>query len=243
MKIYKFKDFNKEDDKSYFIDIVLTNTIWCARPDSLNDKDEEFKIELDYKESPDTARLLSELVARKRTTNDSLLPPPHVSVSLALKNEPLESYIKPTIESMIEGCRNAYGITSYSSTPDDYLWKEYGGNGNGVCVEINIPDHLIGKSYHWVQYVPDKILHVDLFLEWDICREKAYRDIFLTKTTKWKQEKEIRFIGNAQGEKLNINGHISEVIFGPYVDSHTLEKLKGQIADHCKANKIKITEK
>ena len=56
MKIYKFKDFNAEQNLSYFHQIVLENTIGCARPDSLNDED-EFKFKLDYKPSSPTADL------------------------------------------------------------------------------------------------------------------------------------------------------------------------------------------
>jgi hypothetical protein len=47
MKIYKFKDLTDEQKHSHFLQIVLKNSIWCARPDSLNDED-EFIFTLDY---------------------------------------------------------------------------------------------------------------------------------------------------------------------------------------------------
>ncbi len=129
---------------------------------------------------------------------------------------------------MICKCRNTIGVVSFSITKtDDHLWNEYGGKGNGVCIEINIPDTLIGKSYHRVHYVSEKIFHVDSFLESALFQDRAfetYRNILLTKTKKWSQEEEMRFIGNRQEVNLIIDGYISEVTFGPHVPEHTLTK-------------------
>ena len=62
-----------------------------------------------------------------------------------------------------------------------------------------------------------------------------------TKTKKWAEEEEIRFIGERQDVNLIFDGHISEVTFGPNVPTHTLEKLVAHIANHCSANNIRIT--
>src|ERR1039458_10285031 len=162
MKIYKFKDLTDEKKHSHFLQIVLQNSIWCARPDSLNDMD-EFKFKLGYEPSPHTAQLLSKVVAQYRNT-DYLTP--HISQSLTLLNEKLEDIAAPIIENLVQECRTTIGIISFSLTKnDDRLWEEYGGKGNGVVVEINIPDHLVGQSFHPVRYVPDRIFHVDSFLE------------------------------------------------------------------------------
>ncbi len=242
MKIYKFKDLTDEQKHSHFLQIVLKNSIWCARPDSLNDED-EFKFKLDYEPSPRTAQLLSKVVAQYRTTN---YLPPHVSASLALENEKLELIAAPIIDDTVHQCSTTIGITSFSITKTDvHLWEEYGGKGHGVCVEINIPDHLVGQSYHRVHYVSDKIFHVDSFLESALFPDRAfetYRNILLSKTKKWAQEEEIRFIGNRQDVNLIFDGHISEVTFGPNVPTHTLEKLVAHIANHCTANNIGITK-
>src|SRR6266851_1875059 len=101
MKIYKFKDLTDEKKHAHFLQIVLQNSIWCARPDSLNDED-EFKFKLDYRPSPHTARLLSEVVAQYRTSN---YLPPHVSASLALKNQKLECIAAPIIDRIVHECR------------------------------------------------------------------------------------------------------------------------------------------
>ena len=240
MKIYKFKDLTDEKKYSHFLQIVLQNSIWCARPDSLNDE-EEFKFKLNYEPSPHTGQLLSEVVAKYRTTN---YLPPHVSASLALKNKRLESITASIIDDIVNKCRTTIGIISFSITKTDAnLWERYGGKGNGVFVEINIPDHLVEQSYRRVHYVSDKIFHVDSFLESALFPDKAfetYRNILLTKTKKWAEEEEMRLIGNRQDVNLILDGHISEVTFGPCVPAHILELLEAHMANHCSANNIRI---
>jgi hypothetical protein len=97
MKIYKFNDLTHEQKHSHFLQIVLKNPLGCARPDYLNDED-EFKFTLDYEPSPRTAQLLSRVIAQYGTTN---YLPPHVSASLALKNEKLEVIIDSFLESAL----------------------------------------------------------------------------------------------------------------------------------------------
>lgn len=242
MKIYKFKDLTDEKKHTHFLQIVLENSIWCARPDSLNDED-EFKFKLDCEPSSKTAQLLSEVVVQYRTTNYF---PPQVSASLVLKNKKLEDIVIPIIDDIVHKSRTTIGVTSFSITKTDtYLWEEYGGKGNGVLVEINIPDHLVGQSYHRVHYVSDKIFHVDSFLESALFPNRAFetfRNILLTKTKKWAQEEEMRFVGNRQDVNLILDGHISKVTFGPHVPTHTLKRLEEHITNHCIANNIRITK-
>lgn len=242
MKIYKFKDLTDEKKHSHFYQIVLQNTIWCARPDSFNDEN-EFKIKLDYNPSAFTSKLLSQVVTKYRTTNYF---PPNLSVSVVLGHKRLEEIATPIINEIIRNCRNEIGVVSFSITKtDDHLWDEYGGAGNGVCIEINIPDKLIGKSYHRVNYVSEKIFHVDSFLESALFQYRAfetYKNILLTKTKKWAQEEEMRFIGNRQDVNLIMDGYISEVTFGPNVPVHTLNQVETKIVNHCRSNNIRITK-
>lgn len=242
MKIYKYKDLTDVKKHSHFLQIVTKNAIWCAKPDSLND-DDEFKFKLDYKASPRTEQLPSEVVAQYGT-NKHL--PPSVSASLVVNNNRLAVIAAPVIDDVIQKCRTTIGITSFSIVKSDiHLWDEYGGKGNGVFVEINIPDRLVGQSYHRVHYVPDKIFHVDSFLESALFPEKAfetYRNILLTKTKKWDQEEEIRFIGKRQDVNLLFDGYISEVTFGPHVPRDTFDQLVANIADQCRTKNIRITK-
>jgi len=199
-------------------------------------------MKLDYSPSASTAKLLSQVVTKYRTTNYF---PPNLSVSFVLEQKRLEKIAAPIINEMIRNCRNEIGVVSFSITKtDDHLWAEYGGEGNGVCIEINIPDKLIDKSYHRVHYVSEKIFHVDSFLESALFPDRAfetYKNILLTKTKKWAQEEEMRFIGNHQDVNMIMDAYISEVIFGPNVPAHTLKQVEANIINHCRSNNIKIT--
>jgi hypothetical protein len=243
MRIYKFKDLTDERKHSHFLQIVLNNLIWCASPDSLNDRDEEFRFTLDYAPSPRTHDLLSRVVAEYRTTN---FLPPRLSASLALENDRLKDIARPIIQDTIEKCRRSVGISSFSMTKvDARLWKEYGGDGNGACVEIDVPDHLIGQNYHRVCYVLAKIFHIDTFLESAPFPDRifqTYQNMLLTKTKKWEQEEEIRFIGNRQNVNLIFDGYVSEITFGSEVPGETLAQLTAHIGNHCRANNIKISQ-
>jgi hypothetical protein len=241
MKIYKFKDLTDENKHSHFLEIVLKNSIWCARPDSLNDK-EEFITKLDYEPSLDTRELLTEAVAKFRTTDYSHQP--YESAFLTLEHKGLDDNANKVIENMVNKCRAEIGITSFALEMNNQLWNEYGGNGNGVCVEINIPDHFVGKDYHPVQYLSDKTFHVDSFLKSVLFHDKiieTYRNVLLTKTKEWEQEKEIRFIGNRQDVTMILSDcYISEITFGSNVPKYTLETLVTSIANHCKNRRILI---
>ncbi len=248
MKIYKYKDLsdlNKEKE-SHFYQIVLNNTIWCAKPDSLNDKD-EFRSKFDCNQSSSTGRLLSQLIMETKYTNTNY-PPPHLSTISLLNNKKLKEIVDPIIKGEIEKMRNTIGIACFSELKnDDNLWNIYGGRGNGVCIEIDIPDEFINKLYYRVNYVTEKIFHIDSFLESALDKSRAfdnYRNFLLTKTETWSKEKEIRFIGNRQEVKMKIdNGcYISEIIFGKHVPPDTLSQIESNIINHFNVNNIKITK-
>ncbi|MHB8109746.1 MAG: hypothetical protein ACYDHW_06910 [Syntrophorhabdaceae bacterium] len=239
MKIFKFKDFEEQKNHDRFCQIVLQKAIWCAKPSSLNDH-EEFQFEFDYRPSPHTATLLSEVVGRYNPIN---LLHPGLSVSSVLHDNRLQEIAKPIIDDVIDNCRKSIGIASFSSTNDSYLWITYGGKGNGVCIEIEIPDEAINISYHPVNYVSEKLFHIDSFLESAVYPDRApvmYRNMLLTKTMKWLREQEIRFISKCQGVPYIIDGRIIGITFGPLVPAHIVKLLEIRIIDHCKTNHIKI---
>lgn len=242
MKIYKFKDLSDKDKHSHFYQIVLKNTIWCAKPADLNDE-EEFRFKIDYKPSSSTTGLLSRVITKYKATN---YLPSQLSAFSVISHNKLEEITIPIIDDLIKKCRDTIGIVSFSITKtDDHLWREYGGKGNGVCIEINIPDSLINKSYWPVIYVQEKIFHIDSFLESALFKEsalKTYRNILLTKKKRWSQEEEIRFIANRQEVNLILDGYISEITFGTHVQADTLKQVEGNIINHCNANNIKITK-
>jgi hypothetical protein len=222
--------------------MVLKKMIWCASPDSLNDKD-EFKCSLNYEPLQRTHTRLSQAIAQYRTT-DFLAP--NISAALALENDRLTVIVPPIVDDIIEQCRTSIDIPSFSRTRvDSRLWEDYGGKGNGVRVEIDIPDHLVGNAYHRVHYVREKIFHVDSFLESVLFPDRkfeTFRNILLAKTKKWALEDEIRFIGNRQNVNLIFDGRVSEVTFGPNVPPAILAKLKTEIAGHCRAINTNISQ-
>jgi hypothetical protein len=165
-------------------------------------------------------------------------------VDLILERKRLEEVVAPIIQQVVKQCRQTMAITSFSATDaNSFLWEEYGGNGNGACIAINIPDRLIGNTYHRVQYVSERVFHIDRFLEAVLCHNKAfevYRNILLTKTKKWSQEEEIRFVSNRPDVNWLFDGHITEVTFGWHVPAPILEQLTAKIGDHCHSRNIII---
>jgi hypothetical protein len=242
MKIYKFKDLTDEKNHHHFYQIVLKNAVWCAKPESLNDED-EFRFNLDYDPSPRTPNLLTEVVKKYRTTN---FLPPDLSVAMVLQNKRLKAMAAPIIKDVIDKSRSTIGIASFSIIKaDDRLWREYGGRGNGVCVEIEIPDRLVNVSFHPVHYVSQKTFHVDSFLESALFPDKAfetYRNILLTKTKKWSQEEEIRFVSKRPEVSVIVDGRITEVTLGACVPARTVDCVEAIIGEHCQANSIRITK-
>jgi hypothetical protein len=71
---------------------------------------------------------------------------------------------------------------------------------------------------------------------------ETYRNILLTKTKKWEQEDEMRFIGTRQNVNLILDGRISEVTFGPNVPPAILAKLTAEIANHCRAKNTHVSQ-
>lgn len=240
MRIYKFRDLRRQIDRQRFVQIVLEKSIWCARPDSLNDG-EEFSFRLDYSPSKDTAGLLTEVLSRYGTGNHL---PPALSAAMVLQKGGLSEIAAPIIEDIVHQCRTTLGIVSFSLTKeDDHLWAEYGGQGNGAYVEIDLSDALIGTSYHRVHYVPEKVFHIDAFLESAVVPDKriiTYRNILLAKTKKWSQEDELRFIGKMQDVNLMLDGEITEIGFGPDVPEEIFNFLFAEIEPRCVREGISV---
>ena len=243
MKIYKYKDLSNPDQHVHFTDIILLGKIWCALPEHLNDKNEfEFNIDCSY--SKDTHRLLQRFQRQNqnsRPINDSSISSAKLSIIIApIKNE------------IIDGCQSEIAVTSFTMLKDcSRLWDRYGGKGNGVIVEIEIPDHTLDRDYHKVKYVDIKKIHVDLFLTHNLnnSKKEIFKRILLTKTKEWAGEKEIRFLTfmpdpffKGPGRSQNILHPITNITFGPCVPHNILNSLEEKIINHCKKHNIKITK-
>ena len=247
MKIYKYKDVRNinEENESYFYQIILNNSIWCAKPNSLNDKD-EFKIEIDCNKSPNTEKLLQQFIMNLKYDN-AASPPHHLSAISLFGNKEIRKITKPIIDEMIQKMRNDIGIASFSELKNNkHLWNMYGGQGNGACIEIDIPCDLLGKSFFRVKYVKKKRYHIDSFIEATLYNNNEYyHEIFLlTKTKMWTKEKEIRFVSKKQDVNVHLDDgcYISEIILGKNVPWDKLSEIERNISDHCNLNDIKITK-
>lgn len=189
MLIYKYKEFLDEKKIPHFYDIILKEKIWAAHPNSLNDKDHEFRHIINCELSNLTKDLL-------RFTNSNL--DNHIFKYLPYDelNNILKKNGKETYANMIEKIRTDFGIASFSLSEhdDEILWRDYGGNGNGACIEIEIPNHNFNKmGFFRVNYVDEKIIHIDELLKTKIneiyCKELIEK-ILRTKHQLWSPEKE-----------------------------------------------------
>ena len=217
MKLYKYRDFSQPDDAQFrrLSEILQKNTFWCARPDTLNDP-EEFSWQSDFSPSQDTALLLTRLlidVQQKRLADVQALAEASVSTGR------LEEIATPILKEIISQCREEIGIACFSSFADSpVLWRRYGGNGAGVCVEVDAPNRLLNTALFPVQYPQTKSLHIDQIIRAyiDPSEVKVVYDVaLLSKPLCWKPEAEIRFVAKAQKVSIRIDeSYISALTLG-----------------------------
>jgi len=207
IKIYKYRNFSKPtgDDFNRLEALIHRCLVWCARPDTLNDP-QEFKWTCDYSPTSATLGLLTELLirARGRTRNDA-----HNIAAVAIKFGRLKIVTKPVVSDMIEQCRNQIGLTCFGIAPNhEILWERYAGNGAGVCVELEVPDELLGTQLHRVQYPTEKRLHIDQLMRAFVDRghvQEIYDLVLLSKPSTWSNEQEIRFVSQVQAVTVAID--------------------------------------
>ena len=216
MRIYKYRDLSNPGTESFerLSNIVRSNAFWCAAPSTLNDPT-EFVWECDYEPSDHTARLLENVlidhgrnaqIARERAMT-------------MVKRRRIEAISRPVFEDMIEKCRREVGLACFATSGDnDVLWGRYGGEGNGVCVEIEAPDELLHSCLHPVKYPASKLLHVDQLLasnsDPSLVRT-VYTVALLSKPPFWAPESEVRFVSRRQNISVQIvSSYISRIILG-----------------------------
>ena len=234
MKIYKFKDLRDSTNHPHFLQIVRENKIWCAAPGSLNDED-EFRFRFDYEPSNATLQLLSKVLDKFGSSNF----PAQLLTKHGLRNGKLEEIVEPIVTDMIMQCRESIGVTSFSTVCcDDWLWSEYGGSGYGARIEFELAEESIGKTFHLVDYVPERTFHIDVFLRSQITDvEEIFRKILCTKVRKWKDEQEIRFIGKRPNINFVLDVPITNVTFGEKVPSG----IKNRFSHSCLKAGINVT--
>jgi hypothetical protein len=158
-----------------------------------------------------------------------------------MMNEPyLKRVAGERFKEINQRSRTEIGLICMSKTNDAAeLWKEYGGDGYGLCVEIEFPDEMLGDSLHPVIYVKEKIVHIDLllkhFLEDELAKRNVYNAILATKTNQWQHENEVRFISKYQRVPLTLKKELGQsitaVTFGDKIQEEMVNQIKTKI-DH-----------
>jgi hypothetical protein len=96
------------------------------------------------------------------------------------------------LQKMIYKCGSELGLACLSTFPNNpALWERYGGMGNGLCIEIEVPDDLINKNMFSVNSIPEKPLHTDSIFESALSDKVTfgvYRNALLNKTTFGRQK-------------------------------------------------------
>ena len=134
---------------------------------------------------------------------------------------------------MIRQCRDEIGVACFGTSPDnDTLWKRYAGDGVGLCVEIEVPDRLLGTQLHPVVYSDERLIHIDQFLRARFdsrYRSVVYAASLLSKRAKWALEEEMRFVSKRQRVEVVMEGAVTRAILGPALDPSARGRIR-QIA-------------
>jgi hypothetical protein len=235
VKLYKYRDFSKPCDADFkrLATVLNRRSFWCARPDTLNDP-VELAWTCDYSATAETIDLLTELLIRVvgRNREETRHRAAH-----AAEFGRLEALAQPVIAGMIQQCRNEIGLVCFGSSPDnDILWKRYGGCGAGVCIELDVPENLLGTTLFRVQYSDAKRIHIDQLMHAFIDRNRAqevYTLALLSKPSSWADEAEIRFVSRRQAVTVMIEGSlITRLILGDGLSARVRARIQEITAAH-----------
>jgi hypothetical protein len=225
MRLYKYRDLSDTAESSIqrLSKILRENAFWSARPSTLND-DFEFIWDCNYEPTSYTIPLLTNLLVK---LNGRTAVEAQITAQNAVFNHHVESIARPVFENMIIQCRQEYGLLCFGTSNDNkVMWERYAGNGNGVCIEITVPDKLLNEQLFPVEYPLVKMLHIDQLL--DTTQIKAVRGVaLLSKTISWASEKEIRYVSTQQDINIRISGSvISNIVLGPNLTHKMRRELK-----------------
>ena len=204
MRLFKYRDLsNPTEGLPRLRQILLTYGFWAASADTLNDPDEYFW-DVDYSPTAQTASLLS----RSLVTHRGLALAEAASLARhSVELGRVAAVAAPVLGALQQRIRSTVGVVCFGGRPDNMtLWERYAASGNGVCVELDAPDSLLGDQLHEVEYVSDKRVHIDTFLAAsapDAVRP-MYKAALLTKTRAWEGERETRYLSRIHGVAIRL---------------------------------------
>jgi hypothetical protein len=233
VKLYKYRAITSADGTAFprLSEILRGNSFWCAAPASLNDT-EEFIWECDYTPTTATPALLAALLVELRGRDSATA---QAIASGAISGGRIETISRPVIQSIIDQCRAEIGVACFGTSADNLvMWQRYGGDGVGVCIEIDVPDDILGNQLHRVEYAAMKRLHLDQLFQAALGgsdKGVVYSVSLLSKTLGWAAEQEVRFISRQQNISVHISGStISRLIVGPGLDGEAIGRVQELVA-------------
>ena len=126
-----------------------------------------------------------------------------------------EHPLQPQLESLVRIAANArdeMGICSLTVLADSAdMWSDYSNGGTGYCIEFDMRGYEYNGSVFPVLYDDDRVnnivmtvvadvmlLYMNAISNGRICADRSrFLEMFLTKATKWQEQKEWRILGNA----------------------------------------------
>jgi hypothetical protein len=155
---------------------------------------------------------------------------------VAIEYSRLEAYAKPVLTLLQARCRDEIGVISFGTSGNNpFLWQRYGGEEFGVCVEVEVPDYLIGTQLREVTYADRKSLHIDQVLEASLdagAATSVYRVALLSKPLRWQEECEVRFVSKRQNVSIKLDASpIRSITLGRALTSEMVSAVSGIVAN------------
>ncbi|CAD5278865.1 MULTISPECIES: DUF2971 domain-containing protein [unclassified Imperialibacter] len=221
--IFKFAPINAFTFKN-----LLLSQLWFGPPENMND-------------------LLEGLIKIKNTD----FKPSKEALNHFIKSNQLDQYywnpkqeidtqgfIKFFVDNWYHIQRNQYGISCFSSTPNEPLmWSHYADKHKGICLIYDkeellscLKDSFLKFEYCPVNYKKRPIL--ELFEDKGEVLFKSSDPVLISKDSKWKYEKEIRFLAKLEN-KSNFKGRtftiyhsaLKGIIYGANINSDDIDSI------------------
>jgi hypothetical protein len=233
VKLFKYRDLSYPDSDALqrLSNILHRNEFWCARPETLNDP-EEFTWQCDYQSTDETAALLEKVLIELRQKSPTEA---RTMAAAAVSSGLLQELAEPVFKELIDKCRSELGLACFATaSTNTVMWERYGGNGAGVCIEVDVPSELLNDHLFLVEYPAVKQLHIDQllhsFLESSHVRH-VYSVALLSKPPFWAPEAEVRFVSQKQDVAVRIAGsNISRLVLGPHLNEYARRGIQTMVA-------------
>jgi hypothetical protein len=220
-RLFKYQGFTQ-----YSIDSIRRQHFCFSNRKMLNDEN-ELNFEFHIPNEEDAKKRWLEISLEEGTSESDLF---FVELGLSVDVARIH-YFKQAIEELTVGIQedlNKVGILSLTEKEDDeYMWKEYGGDSTGYCLQI-YPDyqhHLFREELFKVTY-SDDVLRVSMLAQ----DHREYHRVLLNKNLIWSKENEWRIVlpRNLEGpfELVELKGIIEKIILGSRISSEHEEKIR-----------------